>query len=98
MYEEKDRLAAQLDKQEAEYRDVTKSLRAEVAKLEVQLQEREKQAVEFKQLVSRLEQEVRVCFLCTINKRGHELLSPKVIIVRLPIHGIMSQVVDSLLR
>ena len=71
MYEEKDRLAAQLDKQEAEYRDVTKSLRAEVAKLEVQLQEREKQAVEFKQLVSRLEQEVRDCFLCTINKRGH---------------------------
>ena len=77
MYEEKDRLAAQLDKQEAEYRDVTKSLRAEVAKLEVQLQEREKQAVEFKQLVSRLEQEVRVCFLCTIDKevmQTHELL------------------------
>ena len=61
MFEEKGRLAEQLEKQETEYRDVTKSLRAEVAKLEVQLQEREKQALEFKQLVSRLEQEVGVC-------------------------------------
>ena len=61
MFEEKGRLAEQLEKQETEYRDVTKSLRAEVAKLEVQLQEREKQALEFKQLVSRLEQEVGFC-------------------------------------
>lgn len=34
-------------------------MRADVAKLEVQLQEREKQAGEFKELVSRLEQEVQ---------------------------------------
>ena len=49
-----------MDNQESEYRGVTKSLKAEVAKLEVQLQEREKQAGEFKQLVVRLEQEVSV--------------------------------------
>ncbi|XP_063674542.1 putative leucine-rich repeat-containing protein DDB_G0290503 isoform X14 [Bolinopsis microptera] len=59
VFEEKSRLAEQLEKQETEYRNVTKSLRAEVAKLEVQLQEREKQALEFKQLVSRLEQEIK---------------------------------------
>ncbi|KAL5262062.1 hypothetical protein ACHWQZ_G007682 [Mnemiopsis leidyi] len=57
--EEKEHLTAKLDKQESEYRGVTKSLKAEVAKLEVQLQEREKQAGEFKQLVVRLEQEIK---------------------------------------
>lgn len=57
---ERARLSEQLDRQEVEHKDGNKGLRADVAKLEVKVQEYEKQTGEQKHLIGRLEKQVSV--------------------------------------